>query len=133
MEARVTWKHDAIFDGLSHSGHAIALDGNLAHSNGAGPMEAVLIALCGCSAMNVVAILKKKREPLGGLTVSAVSKEAAEPPRVFTEIRLTYRVTGAVSQKAMEDAVQLSETKYCPVAAMVSKTAAIESVIEYAG
>ena len=133
MEARVTWKHDATFDGLAHSGHTIPLDGDPAHADGASPMEVVLIALCGCTAIDVISILKKKREPFRGLTVSAVAEQAAEPPRVFTDVKLTYRVTGAVSHKAMEDAVHLSETKYCSVAAMVSKTAKIEFVIEYAG
>ena len=133
MEARVTWEHDLTFDGLAHSGHTIPLDGDAAHTSGASPMEVILMALCGCTAMDVISILKKKREPFRGLTVSAVAEQAAEPPKVFTDVKLTYLVTGAVSHKAMEDAVHLSETKYCPVAAMVSKTAKIEFVIEYAG
>ncbi len=133
MKARVTWKQDVAFDGLTNSGHTIPLNGKVTDGDGASPMEVVLIALCGCSAMSVVSILTKKREALRGLSVSAVAEEAAQPPRVFTAVKLTYHVTGAVSPKAMEDAVQLSETKYCPVAAMVSKTAKIESVIEYSG
>lgn len=133
MEARVTWEHDLTFDGLAPSGHSIPLDGDAAHVNGASPMEVVLMALCGCTAMDVVSILRKKREPFRGLTVSAVAEQAVEPPRVFTDVKLTYCITGSVSHKAMEDAVYLSETKYCPVAAMVSKTAKIEFVIEYAG
>ena len=133
MKACVTWKQDVAFDGLTNSGYTIPLDGKATDRDGASPMEVVLIALCGCSAMSVVSILTKKREVLRGLIVSAVAEEAAQPPRVFTGVKLTYHVTGAVSPKAMEDAVQLSETKYCPVAAMVSKTAEIESVIEYSG
>lgn len=82
--------------------------------------------------MDVVSILKKKREPFTGLTVSAVAARDAVSPKVFTHVNLVYRVSGAVSHKAMEDAVRLSETKYCGVAAMLSKTAKIEFVIEYA-
>ncbi|MHB1936529.1 MAG: OsmC family protein [Acidobacteriaceae bacterium] len=133
MQANATWKQEMTFDALSHSGHAIVFDGDPAHAHGPSPMETVLMGLCGCTAIDVVSILKKKREPFTGLTVSAVAEQASEPPKVFTQVKLTYRVSGAVSHKAMEDAVRLSETKYCSVAGMVDKTAKIEFVIEYAG
>jgi putative redox protein len=133
MEASTTWKMDEVFSGKSGSGHIVPLDGDPAHRNGASPMELVLVALCGCTAMDVVSILRKKREPLTGLTVSAVAAQAAESPRVFTHVKLIYRVNGAVTKKAAEDAVRLSETKYCTVAAMISKTAKIEYTIEYSG
>jgi putative redox protein len=133
VQASATWKREMIFDALSHSGHTIVLDGDDAHTQGISPMEAVLLGLCGCTAIDVISILKKKREPFTGLTVSVVAERAPEPPKVFTHINLVYRVSGAVSHKAMEDAVRLSETKYCGVAAMLSKTAKIEFVIEYAG
>jgi len=94
-------------------------------------MEIVLMGLCGCTAMEVVSILKKKREPFIGLIVSAVAEQSGEPPRAFTKIRLIYRVSGKVAAKAMEDAVRLSETKYCSVAGMISKTAKIDYEIEY--
>ena len=133
MEANATWKREMVFDAISHSGHVIPLDGDAAQTHGASPMEMVLMALCGCTAIDVISILKKKREPFTGLTVSAVAGRAAEPPTVFTRVKLTYRVRGAVSRKAMEDAMHLSEAKYCSVAGMVSKTAKIEYEIEYAG
>ena len=94
-------------------------------------MEIVLMGLCGCTAFDVASILQKKREPFTGLTVSATAEQAPEPPRVFTHVKLIYRITGEVSRKAVEDAVHLSETKYCSVAAMISKTAKIEYEIEY--
>jgi putative redox protein len=133
MQASATWKQEMIFDALSHSGHTIVFDGDAAHTQGPGPMETVLMGLCGCTAIDVISILKKKREPFTGLTVSAVADQASESPRVFTHVKLIYRVGGTVSHKAMEDAVRLSETKYCGVAAMLSKTARIEFLIEYAG
>jgi putative redox protein len=132
MQSKVTWKTDMAFDGLSGSNHTIALDGDAAHTNGAGSMELVLMGLCGCTAIDVVSILRKKREPFTGLTVSAKAEQATESPRVFTHVKLIYRVSGSVSQKAMQDAVHLSETKYCSVAQMISKTAKIEYAIEYA-
>ncbi len=132
MQASATWKKEMVFDSLSHSGHTVVFDGDAAHTQGPGPMETVLMGLCGCTAIDVVSILKKKREPFTGLTVSAVADQAPDPPKVFTHVKLTYRVSGTVSRKAMEHAVHLSETKYCSVAAMLSKTAKIEFLIEYA-
>jgi len=131
MQAKVTWKNEMLFDGLSHSNHTIPFDGDPAHVHGASPMEVVLMGLCGCTAIDVVSILRKKREPFTGLTVSAEAEQANEPPKVFAHVKLIYRVSGAVSHKAMEDAVHLSETKYCSVAGMISKTAKIDYVIEY--
>lgn len=133
MQASATWKQDMTFEEQSQSDHMLVLDGDSAHLHGVSPMEAVLMGLCGCTAIDVISILRKKREPFTGLTVSAIAEQAAEPPKVFTHVKLTYRVSGAVSRKAMEHAVHLSETKYCSVAGMVSKTARIEFAIEYAG
>jgi putative redox protein len=93
-------------------------------------MELVLIALCGCTAYDVVSILQKKREPFTAVEVSAQAEKAAEPPRVFIEIKLRYRVSGKVTRKAVEDAVRLSEEKYCSVAAMLNKTARITYEIQ---
>ena len=88
-------------------------------------MELILIALCGCTAADVAIILHKKREPMTGLEVTARAEKAPEPPRVYNEIRLTYRVKGKVTRKAIEDAVRLSEGKYCSVSAMLQHTAKI--------
>lgn len=131
MHATAIWKQDMTFDALSQSGHTIVLDGNASHTRGASPMEAVLMGPCTCTAIDIVSILREKREPCTGLAVSATADQAVEPPKVFTQIKPTYRVSGPVSHKAMEDAVHLSETKYCSVAGMVSKTAKIEFAIEY--
>lgn len=133
MDASVTWKKEMQFDAVSHSGHSILLDGDAAHAHGASPMEIVLMGLCGCTAIDVVSILRKKREPFTALSVSATARQASEPPKVFDRVELLYRVGGNVSRKAMEDAVHLSETKYCSVAGMISKTARIEYRIEYTG
>ena len=94
------------------------------------PMELVLIALCGCTAYDVVSILQKKREPFTAIEVSAEAEKAPDPPRVFTVIKLLYRVRGKVNRKAVEDAVHLSEKKYCSVSAMLNKTATITYKIE---
>ena len=112
------------------SGHHVTMDGDSAHRVGASPMELVLMALCGCTSVDVVSILRKKREPLTSLTVSAVAEQAAEAPRVFTHIQLRYHVVKG-SAKAAEDAVALSKNKYCSVSKMLEKAATIDYVITY--
>jgi putative redox protein len=96
------------------------------------PMELVLIALIGCTASDVVGILRKKREAFTGLEVRARGERADGYPAVYTSIHLTYIVRGDVTQKGMEDAVRLSKEKYCSVSAMLEKTAKITYTIEHA-
>ena len=69
--------------------------------------------------------MKKKRQPLEALEVIVSGERAADPPRVWTNIEIVYRLTGALNEKAVKDAIELSETKYCSVAAMLGKTAKI--------
>ncbi len=128
-EAKALWTAGQQFVGDASSGHAIVVDGD--KKSGASPMELVLIGLCGCTGYDVASILRKKREPFTSLEVRAEAERAAEPPTVYTDIRLVYKVGGKVSHKAVEDAVQLSEDKYCSVAAMLRKTAKISFKIEY--
>lgn len=129
-EATVQWTDRDRFVGISSSRHSIVLDAGKEKTANS-PMELVLIGLCGCTATDVVSILRKKREPLTTVEVHARAERAPEPPTVYTQIHLTYRVGGKVSRKAMEDAVRLSEEKYCSVAAMLNKTAKITYSIEY--
>ncbi|MGH9587840.1 MAG: OsmC family protein [Acidobacteriaceae bacterium] len=132
MIATLQWKEGMVFEGRSQSGHTITFDASSEHTSGPSPMEAVLAALCACTSVDVVGILQKKREPMAGLTVSANAEQAAEAPRVFTHIHLTYRIYGKVSQKAAEDAVALSKNKYCSVSKMLEKAAEVTYSIEYA-
>jgi len=128
--AHATWIEKQRFNGVSDRGHPIIVDGDKAAGNS--PMELVLIGLCGCTGYDVVSILQKKREPFTSLEVRAEAERAANPPSVYTEIKLIYRIGGNVSRKAVEDAVRLSKEKYCSVSAMLDKTAKITTVIEYA-
>jgi putative redox protein len=129
VEAKAIWKDNQRFLGVASSGHGIVVDGD--RKTGNSPMELVLIALCGCTGYDVASILGKKREPFTSIEVRAEAERAATPPTVYTEIRLVYRVGGNVSHKAVEDAVRLSEEKYCSVAAMLHQTVKISYVIEY--
>ena len=131
MVAETVWTKEMEFEGRSESGHSVVFDAGDRHANGPSPMEAVLLALCSCSSVDVVSILQKKREPLTSLTVLATAEQSAAPPRVFTRIRLVYRIGGAVSKKAAEAAVSLSKNKYCSVSKMLEKAAQIDYTIEY--
>src|SRR5664279_6520944 len=130
IEAAVNWTDKERYVGAATSRHSLVMD-TAAEKTASSPMELVLIALCGCTASDVVGILRKKREPFTGLEVVAQAERAAEHPKVFTQIKLVYRVRGKVSHKAMEGAVRLSTEKYCSVSAMLDKTAKLEFEIEY--
>jgi putative redox protein len=130
ITAKAIWTDNERYIGEASSRHAIVMD-TAAEKTAGTPMELVLIALCGCTASDVVGILRKKREPFTGLEVSAKGERASGYPAVFTEIKLVYSVRGKVSRKAVEDAVRLSKEKYCSVSAMLEKTAKITSEIEY--
>jgi putative redox protein len=129
ISARAVWSDGERYVGDASSHHALVMD-TAADKTANTPMELVLIGLCGCTASDVVGILRKKREPFTSLAVSAQAERATGYPAVYTEIKLTYRVGGKVSRKAVEDAVRLSKEKYCSVSAMLEKTTTITSEIE---
>jgi len=131
LKASAVWVDHSRFVGIAGSGHAVVTDGGSTDKTANSPMELVLIGLCGCTATDVASILHKKREPFTSLEVRAEAEQAAEPPKVYTSIRLVYKVRGNVTKKAMEDAVNLSKDKYCSVSAMLEKTAKITFAIEY--
>lgn len=131
ISAKAIWTENERYVAEATSRHAIVMD-TAKEKTANSPMELVLIALCGCTASDVVGILKKKREPFTGLGVSAEGERAEGYPAVYTEIKLKYVVKGSVSKKSMEDAVRLSKEKYCSVSAMLEKTAKITVTIEYA-
>jgi putative redox protein len=130
MQASTTWVSEDRFVGVATSGHAIVVDAS-EPKLGSSPMELVLIGLCGCTASDITTILRKKRERWTLLEVRAVAERAPDPPRVFTAIKLLYRVSATVSPKAMEDAVRLSKDKYCSVSQMLVRTAVVTAEIEY--
>jgi putative redox protein len=131
MIAHSEWKHDNVYEATSESGKTITLDADAEHKHGPSPMEAVLMALCSCTSVDVVEILRKKRQQLTGLRVSARAERAENAPRVFTHILLTYAVSGKLNRKAVEDAVSLSKNKYCSVSKMLEKAATVDYEIVY--
>jgi putative redox protein len=125
VEAQVTWTDGERFVANASSGHAIVIDSDRQRNTAAGPMELVLMGLCACTATDVVSILRKKREPFIGVHVKAEAVRASEAPTVYTAIKLIYTVSGKVNRKSVDDAVRLSEEKYCGVSAMLKCTAKI--------
>jgi len=127
-EARVRWVNGMQFVGETGSGHAIVLDAPPpgGRNTGASPMELLLVGLGGCTAMDVVNILGKKRQPFRGVEVNVQGVQREEPPNYYTDIHVEYVVYGkGVSEKAVEQAIALSEEKYCSAAAMMNKVANI--------
>jgi len=123
--AKVTWVEERRFMGSASSGHAVVVDAST-EKQGSSPMELLLIGMAGCTAYDVMNILEKKRQVVTGLEVTARAERADEPPRVYTKIEVEYVVRGHnVKRKAVEDAIRLSEQKYCSVSVMLGKTAEI--------
>jgi len=123
--AAVKWIGEQTFVATSPSGHALVMDSDRESNKGPGPMEFVLMALGACTATDVVSILKKKRQKLEWLEVVCSGERAAEPPTVWTKLEIVYRLRGELDEGAVKHAIELSEEKYCSVAAMLKKTAKV--------
>lgn len=133
MEAKVVWKGRMSFDGSASSGFTLPLGTSTesgGDNDGFRPMELLLVGLAGCTAMDVISILEKKRQTVTNFEVRIQAERADEHPRVFTHIMVEYIVTGhQVDPAAVERAVELSTTKYCSAQAMLGKVVPIENTI----
>ncbi|AKH62971.1 MULTISPECIES: OsmC family protein [Photorhabdus] len=130
MHARVKWVEGLSLLGESSSGHQIMMDGN-AGDKAPSPMEMVLMAVGGCSTIDVISILQKGRYDIKDCEVKLTSRRREEAPRLFTSINLHFIVTGKdLSDKAVERAVTLSAEKYCSVSLMLAKTVEITHSFE---
>lgn len=129
MKARVKWVQDMMFVGESGSGHALVMDGSPEHGGrnlGPRPMEMLLLGLGGCTAFDVVLILKRGREKVADCAVEIAAERAETDPKVFTRIHMHYLVSGeGLSPAKVERAIRLSAEKYCSASAMLSGTARI--------
>ena len=121
---------DGLFIGVTPSGHAQVLETDSARASAATPMELLLLALGGCTAVDVISILRKKRERVTDYRVEVRGHRRDEHPRAYTRIEVRHVVHGrGVSERAVASAVELSETKYCSVAATLRP--AVEIVTTY--
>jgi putative redox protein len=127
-EASVRWKGEGLlFEGGSQGGSLVLASGSDAAGSGPTPMQAVLLALGGCTGMDVISILRKMRQPLVGLRVEVRAEQRDEHPRVYTSIEVIYHLEGDLDETKVRRAIELSETKYCPVAGMLRPNVPIES------
>src|SRR5215213_5513618 len=119
---------DDLFVGISPSGHAQVLDTNHERNSAATPVELLLIALGSCTAVDVISILRKKREQVTSYRVEVRGERKGEHPRHFTRMEVRHIVRGRnISEKALAQAIELSEMKYCSVAATLRPTVEIVS------
>jgi putative redox protein len=127
-KAIIHFAGDDLFIGISPSGHAQALDTNHERASAASPVELLLIALGSCTAVDVINILKKKRAQVTDYRVEVRGERRSEHPRHFTRMEVRHIVRGRnLSEKALAQAIELSETKYCSVAATLRPTVEIIS------
>jgi putative redox protein len=123
--ASVKWIGEQRFEATGPSGHSITIDSDRKSNQAPGPMELLLMALGACTATDVVSILAKKRQNLDSLEVICSGERATEPPTVWTRLEIVYRLRGNLDDAAVKHAIELSEEKYCSVAAMLKKTATL--------
>jgi putative redox protein len=132
----VTLKHDLHFEGVTDTGKefVIPLDSRASASEipeGIPPVKLVLVSLAGCAGMDVLSILRKKRQQVTGFEVRIDADRATEHPKVYTDIRMTFLVTGhEVDPQAIERSIELTMTKYCSVAALLQKAVPIHTHYE---
>ena len=129
MKAEVKWAGEARFDGTSETGHTVIMDGAQefgGKNQGVRPMELLLLGMGGCSAFDVVLILKKARQEISDCVVQLDAERADSEPKVFTKIHAHFVVTGkGLAENRVARAVELSAEKYCSASIMLGKTAAI--------
>jgi len=134
MKTRITWLEEMAYVARSASGHALVLDGppELGGQNlGPRPMEMLLMGLGGCTAIDVVNILRKSRQDLQGCELELEADRADTDPKVFTQIRVHFILTGKnLSAQHVQRAIDLSAEKYCSASIMLGKTAQISHTYE---
>ena len=130
MQAKVTWQENMAFTGTANSGFSIQLDSKKevgGEGRGFIPMELMAVSLAGCTAMDVISILHKKRQDVTDFEVRVNAPRAEEHPKVFTSATIDYLVTGHnVDEKAVLRAIQLTSENYCPAQAMLGKAMPID-------
>ncbi len=130
MQAKVTWQENMAFTGTADSGFSIQLDSKKevgGEGRGFIPMELMAVSLAGCTAMDVISILHKKRQDVTDFEVRVNAPRAEEHPKVFTSATIDYLVTGHnVDEKAVLRAIQLTSENYCPAQAMLGKAMPID-------
>ncbi len=129
-EITANWKGELTFLGQNAEGGTVQM-GSLDGKPGVGPMQLLLVALAGCTGMDIVSILHKKRANLTDMRIKVRGRRATDYPMVWTDIEVTYLLWGEdLKPKDVEQAIQLSEEKYCSVGIMLGKSAHITSTYQ---
>ncbi|HSF22585.1 MAG TPA: OsmC family protein [Blastocatellia bacterium] len=129
--ARLRYAGGETFVGESPSGHAIVTSFAHDHATAPTPMELILLSLGGCTGADVVGILEKKRQRVSGYEIEVRGVRRDEHPRIYTQIEVVHRLRGrALDAKAVAHAIELSESKYCSVSAMLAASATIKTRYE---
>lgn len=130
MDTRVIWQDGMRFEATADSGHTVVMDsdeGSGGTDLAARPMELMAMSLGGCTAMDVISILRKKRQHVTAFEVLVHGERTEEYPKVFTSFKIEYIVTGhAIDEAAVVRAIELSAERYCPVQAMIRQVAPLE-------
>lgn len=125
MEATVQWKENMVFVGTPESGFSVQMDADPAFggtNSGVEPMEMIALGLAGCTAMDVISILRKKRQQVTQFEVRVDAPRSPEHPKVFTSALITYVVSGkGIDESAVLHSIGLSATKYCPAQFMLAQ------------
>lgn len=130
-KAEVRWAGDDLWVGISPSGHSITVDTKGENKTAPSPVELLMIAVAGCTAVDVVSILEKKRQKITAYRAEISGTRREEHPRAFTALHVHHLVYGHdVSEQAVARAIELSDEKYCSVAATVRPTATITTSFE---
>ena len=126
-EITASWKGELTFVGKNSSGGTVQM-GSLDGKQGASPMQLLLVALAGCTGMDIVSILQKKKVTLSDFQVQVTGKRAKDYPMIWSQIHINYMLWGNnIRTKDVEKAIELSEEKYCSVGIMLGKTSKISS------
>lgn len=130
MKVKVNWEGKMRFEAVGDSGHTVVMDTATSmggEDQGPRPMEMVLMALGGCTGIDVVAIMNKQRTPIDRLQVEIEAERAADDPRVFTRVIMKYHIWSTeVPEDKVRRAIELTQEKYCSVLHMVNKTATVD-------
>lgn len=128
VQVKAVWQGGIAFEGINSAGHSVFMDSPIAEGGpkGPSPMQLLLMALAGCTAMDVISILEKKRQQVTSFEVNVVGDRASEHPKYYEDIELEFVVRGHnIDPQAVERAVELSETKYCSATANLRPTSNI--------
>ena len=134
MDAKVTWSNGLTFSGTANTGFTVPLgaDPSVGGANdGFRPLELMAVSLAGCTAMDVVSIIRKKKQDVTDFEVKVHAEQQHEHPHVFTSAVITYLVTGhSIDEASVVRAIELSATRYCPAQSMLAKVVPMQLVYE---